>query len=714
MDFVSHNSVQMYAEQVRSDNLSRNLHRHTQVAKIGAFRATRATYVKHYCIQTATLDFNNEGTPVSRQFDDVYFSNDNGLEETRYVFLDGNQLGSRFVSHESSVFIVAESGFGTGLNFLTLWQAFEAFRQDNPQAPLQRLHFISFEKYPLQLEDLIKAHQQWPQLAHYAQQLQQHWPLPFAGCHRVLLNNGAITLDLWFGDINTTLPLLDPGLNQTVDAWFLDGFAPSRNPDMWNDTLFNAMARLAKPGGTLATFTSAGFVRRGLQEAGFTVQKRKGFGRKREMLTGVLEAPMAIADPAPWYSRQKTLNGQETAILGGGIASALLALALLRRGWKVTLYCKDESSAQGASGNRQGALYPLLNPHDPALATFFPAAFTFARQLYDTLPVEFDHDWCGVTLLGWDEKSAQKITQMLTMALPEQLARAVNADEVHQHCGIETGCGGIEFHQGGWLCPAQLTQNVIALGQMKGLTVHYGKQAVRLEQRQEWHIDFADGQRVSHNSVVLATGHHLHQFPQTAHLPVYPVAGQVSHIPTTPGLQALRHVLCYDGYLTPHNPANQHHCIGASYHRGSDDVCYSDADQHRNRQRLIDCLPDAAWAQEVDIQAGEARNGVRCATRDHLPMVGNVPDYDTFMADYMALTPDEARQQACTLPILDDLFVLGALGSRGLCSAPLLAEILAAQMSHEPVPLDKETLAALNPARLWIRKWLKGKPVVVK
>ena len=670
--------------------------------------------MKHYCIQTATLDFNNEGTPVSRQFDDVYFSNDNGLEETRYVFLDGNQLGSRFVSHESGVFIVAESGFGTGLNFLTLWQAFETFRQDNPQAPLQRLHFISFEKYPLQADDLIKAHQQWPQLAHYAQQLQQCWPLPFAGCHRILLDNGAITLDLWFGDINTTLPLLDPALDQTVDAWFLDGFAPARNPDMWNATLFNAMARLAKPGGTLATFTSAGFVRRGLQEAGFTVQKCKGFGRKREMLTGVLESPIVMADPAPWYARQKTLNGQETAILGGGIASALLALALLRRGWKVTLYCKDGAPALGASGNRQGALYPLLNPHDSALAAFFPAAFTFARRLYDMLPVAFDHDWCGVTQLGWDEKSAQKITQMLAMALPEQLARAVSADEVHQRCGVETGCGGIEFPAGGWLCPAQLTQNAIALGQTLGLAVHYGKQAVRLEQRQEWHIDFADGQRVSHGAVVLATGHHLHQFPQTAHLPVYSVAGQVSHIPTTPGLQALRHVLCYDGYLTPQNPANQHHCIGASYHRGSEDVRYSDDDQRHNRQRLIDCLPDAAWAQDVDVLEGDARNGVRCATRDHLPMVGNVPDYDAFMADYTALTPDEARQQACELPVMDDLFVLGALGSRGLCSAPLLAEVLAAQMSHEPVPLDKETLAALNPARLWVRKWLKGKPVVVK
>ncbi|MEY7272776.1 bifunctional tRNA (5-methylaminomethyl-2-thiouridine)(34)-methyltransferase MnmD/FAD-dependent 5-carboxymethylaminomethyl-2-thiouridine(34) oxidoreductase MnmC [Citrobacter koseri] len=665
--------------------------------------------MKQYAIQPANLEFNAEGTPVSRDFDDVYFSNDNGLEETRYVFLGGNQLEERFPLHPRPLFVVAESGFGTGLNFLTLWQAFSQFRDAHPEATLQRLHFISFEKFPLTQADLALAHQHWPELAPWAQQLHAQWPLPLAGCHRLILDDGRVTLDLWFGDINELTGKLDESLNQKVDAWFLDGFAPAKNPDMWTQNLFSTMARLARPGGTLATFTSAGFVRRGLQEAGFTMQKRKGFGRKREMLCGVMAHALTSPSPTPWFTRSGSAK-RDVAIIGGGIASALLSLALLRRGWLVTLYCSDEQPAQGASGNRQGALYPLLSKHDAAINLFFPSAFTFARRLYDALPVTFDHDWCGVTQLGWDEKSQHKIDQMLSLALPDALAVAVDPDQAQQETGVATHCRGITYPAGGWLCPAQLTAALLALAATQGLRRHYTHTLTAFSrQATGWQLQFAEGKAVEHEVVVLANGHQINHVDQTLPLPVYSVAGQVSHIPTTPALSALRQVLCYDGYLTPQNPATHQHCIGASYHRGSEETAYREDDQQQNRQRLIDCFPDAAWAKEVDISEKAARCGVRCATRDHLPMVGNVPDYDATLAQYAAL----ARQKnaAERAPVYPDLFMLGALGSRGLCSAPLCAEILAAQMSEEPIPMDADTLAALNPNRLWVRKLLKGKAV---
>ncbi|EMO6421612.1 bifunctional tRNA (5-methylaminomethyl-2-thiouridine)(34)-methyltransferase MnmD/FAD-dependent 5-carboxymethylaminomethyl-2-thiouridine(34) oxidoreductase MnmC [Enterobacter hormaechei] len=664
--------------------------------------------MKQNAIQPANLEFNAEGTPVSRDFDDVYFSNDNGLEETRYVFLDGNHLGTRFPEHPRSLFVVAESGFGTGLNFLTLWQAFDCFRASYPEATLQRLHFISFEKFPLTAHDLRLAHQRWPELAHWAEQLQTQWPPAIGGCHRLILDDGRVTLDLWLGDINDLTDKLDDSMNQKVDAWFLDGFAPAKNPDMWSPHLFSAMARLARPGATLATFTSAGFVRRGLQEAGFTIRKTKGFGRKRDMLVGVMEQDLAIPAQAPWFARRASTS-REVAIVGGGIASALLSLALLHRGWQVTLYCADEAPATGASGNRQGALYPLLSSHDPALFQFFPAAFTFARRLYDSLPVAFDHDWCGVTQLGWDEKSQQKITQMLSLGLPEDIAHAVTAQQVAETAGVDTGCGGIQYPLGGWLCPAELTSAAIALGQSRGLTVHYAHKVQSLSRTAHWELRFADGKEAQHASVVLANGHHISQFTQTASLPVYPVGGQVSHIPTAPQLSKLRQVLCYDGYLTPQNPSNGHHCIGASYHRGETDMHYSEADQQQNRQRLVDSFPDASWAKEVNVGEGQARCGVRCATRDHLPMAGNVPDYDATLEVYQDLA--DSKETAVSAPVHPELFMLGGLGSRGLCSAPLLAEALAAQMSDEPVPLDRVTLAGLNPNRLWVRKLLKGKMV---
>ncbi len=665
--------------------------------------------MKHTAIQSANLAFNAEGTPVSRDFDDVYFSNDNGLEETRYVFLGGNALTARFPEHPRPLFIVAESGFGTGLNFLTLWQAFDAFRAAHPQATLERLHFISFEKFPLTRSDLTLSHQHWPELAPWAAQLHAQWPLPLAGCHRLLLDEGRVTLDLWFGDINELTDKLDDSLNQQVDAWFLDGFAPAKNPDMWTPTLFAAMARLARPQGTLATFTSAGFVRRGLQEAGFTMQKSKGFGRKREMLTGVMEKNTPPLPRTPWFARSGT-DRREVAIVGGGVASALLSLALLRRGWQITLYCADDAPAQGASGNRQGALYPLLSAHDPALSQFFPAAFTFARRLYDALPFAFDHDWCGVIQLGYDEKSQHKIAQMLSLSLPEAMAHAVDAEQVFEMAGVETGYGGVHYPAGGWLCPAELTAATLALAEQQGLRIHYCHPVESLEhQGDNWLLTLQDGTTRTHESVVLANGHRVSDFVQTQKLPVYPVGGQVSHIPTSATLSQLRQVLCYDGYLTPQNPNNAHHCIGASYHRGQRDVAYSEEDQQHNRQRLLDCFPQAQWAKDVDVSEGEARVGVRCATRDHLPVVGNVADYEATLREYADLMADQ--ENAVSAPVYPGLFIIGALGSRGLCSAPLAAELLASQMSEEPLPLDRETLAAMNPNRLWVRKLLKGRLV---
>lgn len=661
-------------------------------------------------VEHAQLSWNEQGTPVSRAFDDVYFSNDNGLEETRYVFLGGNDLPERFTRHTRDLFIVAESGFGTGLNFLTLWQAFDAFQQTQPDAALQRLHFISFEKYPLTQADLAAAHQRWPELQPWAIQLQREWPVALPGCQRLLFDGGRVTLDLWLGDINPLIETFDDSLFRQVDAWFLDGFAPAKNPDMWTPQLFSAMAKLARPDATFATFTAAGFVRRGLQEAGFEVTRRKGFGHKREMLCGVLRQAPDLPAAQPWYARPAAQEN-EAAIVGGGVASAVLALALLRRGWRVTLYCADEAAALGASGNRQGALYPLLNQHDPALARFFPAAFSFARRLYDAAPVSYEHHWSGVLQLGWDEKSADKITQMLAMGLPETIARGVSPEEAEALAQVELSVGGIFYPLGGWLSPAELTSGLLAHGETQGLRIHWLHRLTQLSQTDKgWTLRFADGKEARHQNVVLATGHQLSALPQSAQLPTYAVSGQVSHIPSTPGLKALNTVLCYDGYLTPVSPQFGTHCIGASYHRGDTATVYREEDQQQNRTRLLHSLPGCGWAEKVDVSAGEARIGVRCATRDHLPMAGAVPDYDATLASYADLPEQRARGEAiAAAPHYAGLFLLGALGSRGLCSAPLAAEVLAAQMSGEPQPLDGATLAALSPNRYWVRKLLKGK-----
>lgn len=218
-----------------------------------------------------------KGAPRSKEFDDVYFSAEDGLAETRHVFLDGNDLPDAWADRDR--FTICETGFGTGLNFLAVWKLFE-----DTAAPDQSLEFISFEKFPLSADEIMDALYVWQgEFDTKLTVLKKCYPEDLNGRQRIVISD-RIVLTLIFGDVNEEILTLDT----QVDAWFLDGFKPSSNPDMWSETVFENMARLSKKGASFATFTAAGFVRRGLQAVGFDVKKVRGFGRKRDMLVGVM------------------------------------------------------------------------------------------------------------------------------------------------------------------------------------------------------------------------------------------------------------------------------------------------------------------------------------------------------------------------------------------------------------------------------------------
>ncbi|WP_323919066.1 bifunctional tRNA (5-methylaminomethyl-2-thiouridine)(34)-methyltransferase MnmD/FAD-dependent 5-carboxymethylaminomethyl-2-thiouridine(34) oxidoreductase MnmC [Aeromonas caviae] len=662
--------------------------------------------VSQTSLHHARLDWNEAGTPVSSEFGDVYFSNDNGLSETRYVFLQQNRLPERFSHHDSDSFVIGETGFGTGLNFLATMAAFLE------QAPLSgngsRLHFISVEKYPLTQADLRKALAAWPELAPLSQPLIDQWPLPVSGCHRLLFADGRIRLDLWFGDIKEMLPQVPHPATGLVDAWYLDGFSPAKNPEMWTQDLFDDLARLARPDATLSTFTCAGFVRRGLIAAGFAMKKVKGHGSKREMLAGVREGKVPQQSIAPWYARPAGREG-EVLMIGGGIASAMTALSLVERGRHVTLLCEDGEPASGASGNRQGALYPLLNGEHDALSRFYSLAFGFARNRLLALakhhPVAFS--LCGVTQLGYDDKSAAKLAKMSQGPFPPELMYPLSAAEVEQVVGLPCDADGVSYPLGGWLCPADLTRAAIREAQASGrLEVVFNAAVTRIaEEDGGWHLESRDGRQWHAPNLVVAAGHQLPTLLPFAEQPLYPVRGQVSHVPTTASLSQLKTVLCYDGYLTPaHNGA---HCIGASYGRNQTDLAYRADEQEQNRARLQACVPQQRWPAEVDVSGAQARVGVRCASRDHLPVAGPVARLAA-LADHDVNAP--ADQQSA-LPLHAGLYVLGALGSRGLCSAPLCGELVASEICGDPLPLAADLLEALHPARYWVRRLRRGKPL---
>ena len=667
-----------------------------------------------FTIQHAKIHFNEENTPVSDKFDDVYFSNQDGLAETHYVFLEGNQLWERWVNYQEVHFVIAETGFGTGLNFFAVTSLFREFRQKYPDSPLKRLYFISFEKYPLALDALQQAHLAYPQFSHLAQHLQQHWLNPIQGCYRFHFDE--TTLDLWFGDVAENLPQLGDYMNDKIDAWFLDGFAPSKNHDMWNEQLYQQMFRFTKPQGTFATFTAASAVRKGLENAGFDITKRKGFGKKRECLSGQKTHEKLTALSAPWFHNQPAnLNKQDIAIIGGGIASLCTAISLVKRGAKITIYCEDEQTALNASGNKQGAFYPQLSDDNDRNIRFYIHAFAYGHQFLRWAiqhKIEFEHEFCGVALCAYHEKAESKLNKIAELNLPSDLYQSLSQTELSEKVGLPLPFGGGFIPQGAWLAPRQLVQHAFALLEKQGVQIKTSHKVTALSQTEHgWQIKTAENETFCHEVVVLANGHKLTEFEQTQKLPLYPVRGQVSQIPTSANLLKLKTVLCYDGYLTPVDQAKASHCIGASHVRDNATREFSLTEQQENQQKIQQNIPED-WTKEVDTSGNLARIGVRCSVRDLIPMMGAVPHFSAQQTQYQNLFNLRRRkqpiEQAANYP---NLYLIGALGSRGLTSAPFLGETLASLIYGEPLTMSEDLIHNLMPNRSWVRRWLKGSDV---
>jgi tRNA 5-methylaminomethyl-2-thiouridine biosynthesis bifunctional protein len=318
-------------------------------------------------VEVEDLQFDAGGAPFSRRYGDVYASRSGALGQARHVFLHGSDLPSRWAGREQ--FVIVETGFGLGTNFLATWQAW----RDDPRRP-RRLHFVSVERHPLPAADLARCAPQ--PLSALASQLTRAWPLPLAGLHRLVFEAGAITLTLGFGDARTLVPQLVLG----ADAFYLDGFAPERNPELWDAALLKALARLARPDATLASWTTARAVRDALAAGGFEVGLREGFGTKRHMLVARYAPRFRTRrhDPPSPYA-----GAREAIVIGAGLAGCSSALALARRGWQVALLEQGAHAAGGASALPSGLLHPTLTADDSHAARLLRAGFLFGRRQLD-------------------------------------------------------------------------------------------------------------------------------------------------------------------------------------------------------------------------------------------------------------------------------------------------------------------------------------------
>jgi tRNA 5-methylaminomethyl-2-thiouridine biosynthesis bifunctional protein len=600
-------------------------------------------------LQPAEVEFRDDGTLFSSRFGDVYASAEGALEQARHVFLGGNGLPQRWAGRE--LFTIVETGFGAGLNFLATWEAWKASAPSDA-----RLHFVSVEKHPFSREGLARIHERHPSTARLAQALGSQWPPVIPGFHRLHLD-GHVTLTLLFGE---AVPMLSQ-VQASADAFYLDGFAPSRNPEMWSEALFAHIARLAAPSATCATYTVAAPVRAGLAAAGFAVQKRQGFGTKRDMLAGTLRAA----------SRPRAIENH-ALVIGGGLAGTHCAERLAARGWRVDLFESHPAPAQEASGNPAGLIRPVISADWNTHSRFTTSAFLYAKHHLDRLLAaghRVERGEGGVLQIARNAERFEKQQALVdAWRLPADLVRTLSQSEASHLAGVPVNGAGWWFPEGVWAAPATIcTANLEAA--RAAVTWHFGCRVAGIERGDLWSVKDEDGKILGRAPVlVLANALQAARLDPDGGMPLRHVRGQVSLIPVPPG-KALKIAVSGDGYISP--AVNGLHCVGASFNEGMVETAERTDDHAGNLERLQRMLP--GYANGLRPEDLRGRVSFRTMARDRLPAVGGLG--------------------------VPGLYALTGLGSRGMTWSALAAEVLASQICGEPLPVEADLVAALDPRR---------------
>ncbi|MDO8991342.1 MAG: bifunctional tRNA (5-methylaminomethyl-2-thiouridine)(34)-methyltransferase MnmD/FAD-dependent 5-carboxymethylaminomethyl-2-thiouridine(34) oxidoreductase MnmC [Sideroxyarcus sp.] len=633
-----------------------------------------------------------DGQPFSKRYGDVYFSADSGLEETRHVFLQGNHLAERFAALSAGEsFCIGETGFGTGLNFLCAWQLFE--RVAPPGASLD---YFSVEKFPLSDDELRAALALWPELAAQAGILIARWHRRVPGWNRWSFAGGRVRLTLAMEDVEQALPQLPACC---VDAWFLDGFSPAKNPEMWSDAVLAGIARASRDGATLATYTCAGWVRRGLQQAGFDVERAEGFGRKREMVRGYLSSVRTGRLAQQGVSKHERKTPDTAIVIGGGIAGCAAAHALAQRGIHVTLIERASQLATAGSGNPRGILHARFGAGMNALHRFVLAAYGHALALLDeAVPTDRAlRSECGLLQLAATEAEAKRIGKLSVQEWPAHLLQVVDAAKASELVGMEMAHGGLWFPAGGWVVPPQVCAR---LADHPLIAQRLGCEVTALERTASGWRASGEGFAVEAEQVVVCSGHQAKNLSQFAAFPLQAVRGQISILPATAASESLHAVLCAEGYCAP--AVEGLHVVGATSTFDDAATDLREADHCDNLVKIAAHMPVLHQALG-DAKPLAGRAGVRCSVPGATPLVGEVaPPTRYWQSQPVAGGGAEQslphqRTPSHRVATAPGLYCSLAHGTRGLLTAGIAGEVIAAAMCGQLPPLPQSLLDALAP-----------------
>lgn len=646
-----------------------------------------------------TVVWDAHGTPRSPRFGDIYrnqgLDGRGGLEQSRHVFMHGcGLLGPRSAWRGQPHWTILETGFGLGLNFLTAWQAWRA----DPDRP-RHLHFASVEAYPVTADDLIRSAAPWPELQPLATELAERWWGLVPGIHRLQLADGQVHLTLGIGPAAERLP----DLSLQADSVFLDGFAPDLNPDMWKAPVLAQVAALCQAGTRLATWSVTRSVRDTLSALGFQVERVPGLAPKRHALTA-LYSPIASpnTEGQPDSGAQALLPTRSTstgsvnrltlraepapprcAVVGAGLAGAAIARALAERGWHIEVFEAGPSACSGASGLPAGLCAPHVSQDDSWLSRLTRAGVRATReQATRLLHAGLDYDATGVLERRLPRKTRKARLPHEWSGLAEDWSRLATPEECARTF-VQTPIASDEplplWHPSGlWLKPSRL---VLAQLNHTGIQLHVQTPVLSIQRdasNGDWHLRHDRGTAGPFDHVVLCAGPStrelLSQVLPHERLPLLtPVRGQLSWGQVdAPLLEVLpSSPVNGDGSFLGPVPDEQGALwmTGSTFDRLRHTPEVDPGDHHENLTRLHGLLPDVAYRLDEHLATGRvhAWAAVRCTTPDRLPRVG-CPDLD----------------------LVPGLHMLTGLGARGLTLSVLCGQWLAAQLCHEPLPLEPD------------------------
>lgn len=629
-----------------------------------------------------------DGQAFSREFGDIYFSRKGGLQESQYVFLELNQLSERFSKCDD--FLIGELGFGTGLNFLLAWKLFEQLAP-----PHSRLHFVSTEMAPVLPEDRELALSVWPNLAEQVRELNSKLSEPFEGIHRIGLGSGKVSLTLLYGEIHKLLPQLRLA-GSNFDCWFLDGFAPQKNPAMWEEGLISLISSLSKQGASLSTYSVAGVLRRALEKNAWEIARVPGFGGKRESLRAVLSKPKDNpSNDTPWFSIATLQRSRYTdaTVIGAGLAGCWAAHCLACRGISVRLIERHAEVARRASGNEAALALPYWSLEKSARHEFFLGAFSLLISQLREFQQSFEPLGYGVRHRLPRERIESFIQKAIELDIPHSFAKA--QDEIE-----------ILYSLAAVIEPRKVCETLIKRFE-NFICLQPRREAIQLKQvDSRWRVLGRNGEFIAESdAVVIANSYDALELEQTSWMPLTKIRGELISVTDPEPLSTPTQALCGKTYLIPMG-ANRF-LVGASYNQ----VFLDPNPSKKIQQELFEKSKEEFGVFSRHAKIENSRVEFRASSFDRLPYIGPLPDFDyatSAYKEYRKGFPPTHFQECQYLP---GLFVSLGHGSRGVVSAPMAAEIVASFIAQEPLPVSSDTLRAILPMRWIIRELARGHSV---